>query len=387
MAETTPVATSANWLDAPYNRWGFRHVPDLLPTAVIGRGGGPVRELPRDERDLGAFAFSHEGRRYTLDEMLTETYTDGFLVLADGAVATERYLDGMDESDTHLLMSCSKSVTSLLVGALWGQGLLSPDDLVTDHLPELAGTAWDGCRLQHVLDMRAGVEWDFDVDEYTILDVSDYRTHDLHGTIPADTETWLRTIGPGPYAHGTGPFRYCSLATDVLGWVAARVGGASFAEVLSRELWSCIGAEQDAAILLDHRGFAIVEGGICTTLRDLARLGLHVPRGRPRARRAGRPRRVDRARAGRRPRSAGGVRDVADRGRPAAGRLLPRLLVGRRRPARDLRGARHERAVAADPPPDADGHRQVLDVPGRARLGSLRAAPRGHGRPLRVARH
>ena len=61
MAETTPVATAANWLDAPYNRWGFRHVPDLLPTAVIGRGGGPVRELPRDERGLDAFAFTPRG--------------------------------------------------------------------------------------------------------------------------------------------------------------------------------------------------------------------------------------------------------------------------------------------------------------------------------------
>ena len=70
MAETTPVATAANWLDAPYNRWGFRHVPDLLPTAVIGRGSGPVRELPRAERDLDGFSFTHEGRRLDLDEML-----------------------------------------------------------------------------------------------------------------------------------------------------------------------------------------------------------------------------------------------------------------------------------------------------------------------------
>jgi CubicO group peptidase (beta-lactamase class C family) len=168
MPETTPVATAANWLDAPYNRWGFRHVPDLLPTAVIGRGGGPVRELPRAERALAAFTVTHQRRRLGLDEMLAETYTDGFLVLHDGAVVTERYLDGMAETDTHLLMSCSKSVTSLLLGVLWGQGRLSPDDLVTDHLPELAGTAWDGCRLQHVLDMRTGVEWDFDVDEHAL---------------------------------------------------------------------------------------------------------------------------------------------------------------------------------------------------------------------------
>jgi CubicO group peptidase (beta-lactamase class C family) len=266
--------TAENWLDAPYNRWGFRHVPDLVRTAPISRGSGPVRDLPRAEQDLDGFAFDHAGRTYTLAEMLAETSTDGFLVLRDGAVVTERYFDGMRATDTHLLMSCSKSLASILCGVLVGRGLLAPTDLVTDHLPELSGSAWEGCRLQHVLDMRVGIAWDFDVDEYTIIDVSDYRTHDRAGEIPADTATWIRTIERGPYLHGEGPFRYCSLASDVLGWLLSRVGGAPFPELFSREVWSRIGAEHDAAIMLDHADFAIVEGGICTTLRDLARFGL-----------------------------------------------------------------------------------------------------------------
>jgi CubicO group peptidase (beta-lactamase class C family) len=266
--------TTANWLDGPYNRWGFRHVPDLCRTAPIGRGDGAVRELPRAERELGDFAFSHDERRFTLAEMLSQTFTDGFLLIQDGAVVTERYLDGMSETDTHLLMSCSKSLTSILFGVLAGRGLLAHEDLVTQHLPELAGTAWDGCRLQHILDMRAGNAWDYDVDEFTILDVSDYRTHDRHGAIPRDTETWIRTIGRAEHDHGSGPFRYCSLATDVLGWVLERVGGDAFPELFSREVWSRIGAESDAQIMLDNSGFPVFEGGICTTLRDLARFGL-----------------------------------------------------------------------------------------------------------------
>lgn len=274
-AEATALGvTMANWLDGPYNRWGFRRVPELCRTAPIARGDGTVRELPRAERDLGDFAFSHDGRRYTLADLLAQSFTDGFLVIQDGAVVTERYLDGMAETDTHLLMSCSKSLTSILCGVLAGRGLLAPDDLVTTHLPELAGSAWEGCRLQHILDMRAGNAWDYDVDEFTILDVSDYRAHDRHGTIPRDTETWIRTIGRGPHGHGEGPFRYCSLATDVLGWVLERVGGASFPELFSREVWSRIGAESEAQIMLDNSGFPVFEGGLCTTLRDLARFGL-----------------------------------------------------------------------------------------------------------------
>jgi CubicO group peptidase (beta-lactamase class C family) len=266
--------TTENWLEPPYNRWGFRHVPDIVRTAPISRGSGPVRELPRAEHDVDGFTFDHAGRTYTVAEMLAETSTDGFLVIHEGAVVTERYFDGMKATDTHLLMSCSKSLASILCGVLAGRGLLAPTDLVTDHLPELSGSAWEGCRLQDVLDMRVGIAWDFDVDEYTIIDVSDYRTHDRAGEIPADTATWIRTVERGPYGHGEGPFRYCSLASDVLGWLVSRVGGAPFPELFSREVWSRIGAEHDAAIMLDHADFAIVEGGICTTLRDLARFGL-----------------------------------------------------------------------------------------------------------------
>lgn len=53
--------TTENWLDPPYNRWGFRYVPDLVRTAPISRGSGPVRELPRPEHDLDGFAFDHAG--------------------------------------------------------------------------------------------------------------------------------------------------------------------------------------------------------------------------------------------------------------------------------------------------------------------------------------
>jgi CubicO group peptidase (beta-lactamase class C family) len=263
--------TSANWLEAPYNRLGFRRVGKLVRTARISRGDGPVVELPQAGRDLDGFRFAHEGRTLDLETMLTETYTDGFLVVHDGGVIAERYPGGMAPSDTHLLMSVSKSFNSTLCGVLVGQGALTADDLVTDHLDELRGTAWEGCTVQHLLDMRVGARWDYDVDEYTILDVSDYKTHD-RADIPADTATWIRTVDT-THAHG-GPFGYNSLANDVLGWVLERAGGKPYPELFSQHIWSVLGAEHDAEIMLDHSGFAIVEGGFCATLRDLARFGL-----------------------------------------------------------------------------------------------------------------
>ena len=94
-------------------------------------------------------------------------------------------------------MSVSKSLASIVLGVLAGRGLIDPADLVTRHLPELAGSAWDDCKLQDILDMRAGNAWEYDIDEYTILDVSDYRRARSPRGDPGRHQTWIRTIGRG----------------------------------------------------------------------------------------------------------------------------------------------------------------------------------------------
>jgi hypothetical protein len=52
--------------------------------------------------------------------------------------------------------------------------------------------------------MRTGVRWNYDVDEYTIIDVSDYGTHSRRN-IASDTATWIRSIEISR-EHG-GPFQ------------------------------------------------------------------------------------------------------------------------------------------------------------------------------------
>jgi CubicO group peptidase (beta-lactamase class C family) len=265
-----PDVTSENWLDAPYNRLGFIRVRELARTEPISRGDGPVLELPRDERNLDSFSFEFEGEEISFTQMLESTFTDGLLVLHDGVVLFETYAGAMKPSDTHLLASVSKSLTSTLCGVFVERGLVRPEGAVVDYVEELRGTAWEGCTVQHLLDMRAGARWDYEEDEMKICDVSDYRTHS-HRDIPPDTASWIRSI-ENSHEHG-GPFRYVSLVSDVLGWALERASGGRFADLFSREIWSAIGAERDAEIVLDNSGFSIVEGGICTTLRDLGRFG------------------------------------------------------------------------------------------------------------------
>ena len=155
--------TSSNWIDPPFNRIGFIRVPELARTVRISRGDGPVLELPRDERSLDSFRFEFEGEKLSFSQMLESTHTNGVLVIHDGAVLFEHYAGEMNESDTHILMSVSKSLTSTLCGVLAERGLVRPDGAVVDYVEELRGTAWEGCTVQHLLDMRAGVQWDYAV--------------------------------------------------------------------------------------------------------------------------------------------------------------------------------------------------------------------------------
>jgi CubicO group peptidase (beta-lactamase class C family) len=270
------LVTLANWQDPPFNRWGFQHVRDLIPTARIARGDGPARALPRAGRELEDLAFRSGRRRMTVARMLDETATDGFLVLHRGRIVTEHYRNGLTPDRTHLLMSVSKSIVSTVAGILAGRGLLDVNGLVTGYLPELRNTSFEGATVQHLLDMRTGTRFN---EDYENLD-AEVRVYEqvylwrprTGRRLPADACTYFAGL-KNDGEHG-GPFRYRSVLTDVLGWVVERAGGARLAELISREVWQPMGAEFDAEITVDAHGNAMADGGVCATLRDLGRFAL-----------------------------------------------------------------------------------------------------------------
>ena len=275
MSERPRGVTPDNWIEGPFNRWGFLHVRELARTAAIPRGDGPVTELPYDLRDLDAVPVPYEG--LTFAAALEQTYTDGICIVHDGRVVFERYVDGMGPGDTHLLMSVSKSLTATLAGVLVGDGLLDPERPVAEYIDALRGTAWEGCTLQHLLDMRAGTR--FDEDDYGDPDSDGVLIDEISGyrplrrpEMPQDTRAWIVELD-NDRAHGSA-FKYRSILTDVLAWAAAEATGTRFPDLFADRIWSRIGAECDAEIIVDTAGFPAAEGGICATLRDLARFGL-----------------------------------------------------------------------------------------------------------------
>jgi CubicO group peptidase (beta-lactamase class C family) len=275
------LVTLDNWQDPPFNRWGFQHIRDLIPTARIARGAGRPWNLPREDRDLMKARVKAGPRTVGLARLLEDTYTDGLLVLHRGRVLTEAYFNDLTPSTTHLCMSVSKSITSVALGVLIGRHALAPSDLVTHHIPELAGTSFEGCTVRHLLDMRAGTKFnedyaDMSADVRVYEQIYLWRPRVTPGLPASMTDYYGTLTNQGP--HG-GPFDYRSVLTDVLGWVLERAGGGRFADLVSSLLWAPMGAEFDAEITVDGHGHPMADGGICTTLRDLARFGELMRRG------------------------------------------------------------------------------------------------------------
>jgi CubicO group peptidase (beta-lactamase class C family) len=280
--------TLANWQDPPFNRWAFQHVRELIPTARISRGTGPIWRLAADNRDIAEIRFRSEDRELSISDLLAETWTDGFLVLHRGRIMTEQYFNGLAPDVPHLLMSVSKSVTATVAGVLTGQALFDAAALVTDIVPELRGTSFEGATVQQLLDMRAGTRFDEDYDNPE-ADVRTYervylwRPDEGHAR-PEDALSYFATL-QNDGLHG-GPFRYRSILPDVLAWVLERAAGTRLHELIATQLWQPMGAEFDAEITVDARGNPMADGGICATLRDVARFGqLFLQRGLARGRR------------------------------------------------------------------------------------------------------
>ena len=280
--------TLANWRTAPFNRWAFQHVRELVPSADITNDPAAVLELPSDPVDLGTLSIESDGGGpLSFDEFLDGTSTDGLVIISRGRVVLEHYANGMTPETPHILMSVSKSLLGLLAGVLAARGDLEPDRPVTDVLPEVAGTAYKGATIRQLLDMRAGVAFDEDYLASAGPIIAYRKATNWHplepGEAPSDLRSFYREMTESGGPHG-GPVHYVSPNTDLLGWVIERATGRRYADLMSELIWKPMGAGGSAYITVDRLGAPRCAGGLCATVRDLARVGQLIVQGGARGR-------------------------------------------------------------------------------------------------------
>ena len=276
------AVTLANWQQPPYNRWAFSHVREIVPTQRIARGSGGTLSLPSDPKPLADLeTLRSDGTVATVGAVLDTTYTDGVVVVHRNRTVLERYAGATDRDTTHLLMSITKSVVGCVVGNLVARGALSTEQLVTEHVPELAGSGYRGARVRDLLDMRSGIRFSERYDdpdaEVRVFEQAALWKPRRRDDVPASIYGYLPTL-VAARAHG-GVFEYRSCETDVLGWVCERASGTRMADLMASLVWSRLGAERDAEITCDALGAAMHDGGMCATTIDLARFGVMLLEG------------------------------------------------------------------------------------------------------------
>ncbi len=271
-----------DWDRPPWNRWAFQNMREMLPTTEVWRGLGPVSAFGARGVDLSELAVtSSAGLPTTLESLLNETFTDGFLVIHRGDIIYERYFNDMTPRTLHIAQSVSKSVVGALAGVFVSSGALDPKKPVTDYLPELEVTAWRGATVQQVLDMTTGVvfseEYTDPYSEVGQVDVASGWKPIPPGSDPAFSwapDVWqlILRLKKTNRPHGA-KFVYRSIETDVLAFILERISGQKLADLVSLHIWQKLGCEESASFTVDTAGYALAEGGFNATLRDFGRFG------------------------------------------------------------------------------------------------------------------
>ena len=188
----------------------------------------------------------------------------------------EYYSGCMDETQQHAAMSMTKSMTGLLAEILIAEGKLDDSTPVTDILPELKGSGFDGATVRQVMDMTTGVQFsenyaDPNADIWIYAQAASPLPKGKNYQGPNGYFEYLQTT-KRQGEHGAA-FGYKTINSDALGWVISRVTGKEVTELLSERIWQKLGMEQDAYMTVDAIGTPFAGGGLSAGLRDLGRIG------------------------------------------------------------------------------------------------------------------
>lgn len=230
----------------------------------------PAQTLPFRRRDDITLpeTFEYKGETRSIDDMLARTYTTGFLVAVDDTILSERYFQGEQADDRHIMFSVSKSVVSAALGIALSEGLFdSIEDPVTKYLPELNGSGYEGVRIKDILQMSSGVYFNEDYND-PLSDVNQMGlTIATGGSLNSFANGLKRKWQPGTYNN------YVSVDTHILGMLITRLTGDTLSNYVQEKIWQPLGMEFDGKWLTDGVGMEMAMGGLNMALRDMARVG------------------------------------------------------------------------------------------------------------------
>ena len=230
------------------------------------------RDLVEAPGDLpGMVSYQIDDEIHHLYDFLSLDIVTGMIVVKDGAVVFESYQRGNTADTRWMSMSVAKSITLTLVRAAIVDGHIGGlDDPVADHVPALAGSAYDGVSIRDILLMASGVEWN-----ETYNDPTSDRGDQLRAQIEQRPRAAMAVMAALPRAHAPGTHHtYSTGETQAPGEVVRGAVGRPLSRYLLEKIWQPYGMEADENWWLDSPdGVEIGGSGLSATLRDFARFG------------------------------------------------------------------------------------------------------------------
>lgn len=258
--------------DPQVNAVSFRSLDAFFETRSVR--AGQTRALPYNIRALTPEVdFGDE--KLSFQEALIRTYTNAILVLQDGEIVFEQYLNAGNASDRYVGWSISKSLTSVLFGMARDRGFFTDlKEPIESVLPELVGTPFEGATFEDLLRMRAGTSYRErraeGLSDLALLSNQSTITNRMNFTNFSTLEL-QRESPPGTR------FNYSTLTTGILAQAIERKTGHSLPVLTEHWLWKPAGMEHDAYWIMDldgPNGVALAGGGFNASVRDFGRLGL-----------------------------------------------------------------------------------------------------------------
>jgi CubicO group peptidase (beta-lactamase class C family) len=240
-----------------------------LPSRPLTASTNAFHFAEKLDEALVRTAFEANPKVGNLEDFLTKTGTQAFIVIRNDAILYEKYFNGTKRDSTVVSFSTAKSFTSALVGIAIQEGAIkSENDPITAYLPELAArdARFQKISLHDLLGMASGIR--FDEKRFMWHDESNltYRFTDLQ---------WLalnKTVILEPPGQN---FLYNDYNPILLGMILERATGKPVTEYLQEKLWTPLGMEFGGSWTVDSKSTRFEMMSCCINAHaiDFAKFG------------------------------------------------------------------------------------------------------------------
>src|SRR6516162_4941288 len=235
-----------------YRVGAFTHLDQIYPTRLVRRAGSAWKfkcSTAEIYYDFGG------GRRSLIDYMSRNPVT-GLLIAKDDQILFERYQFARTDRDRFVSQSMIKSMIGLLIGVAISDGTIkSIDDSPETYVRGFRGSEYGKTPIRDLLHMSSGVDFGETTDGQRDLNRlwidMVLGLGPTKGTINSIVQFNRRIAPPGT------KYFYASIEADVVGVVLHHAVNQLMSDYLQEKLWEPIGAEADAAWVIDAQGFEV----------------------------------------------------------------------------------------------------------------------------------